>query len=228
MKILLENVIDVLKLEQNFAILTHKSPDGDAIGSSLALFKFLDYLGKKVRVICSDFVPKSFRFLNNNCHGEKTKNFVEITTNFQKSQSQRKIIDQKQKKEYSKKEYAKKEYIISLDLADIKLLGSAAEFLDKKSIDLCIDHHPSNTNYAKKTFLDEKASATCEIIFDLAKTFGILNIEIAECIYTGIVTDTGHFSFNNVTYKTHKIASELISIGARNAAINEKIFASKL
>ncbi|MDR0738666.1 MAG: bifunctional oligoribonuclease/PAP phosphatase NrnA [Oscillospiraceae bacterium] len=206
MKISLENIADILNSEQNFTIVTHKNPDGDAIGSSLAIFNILKILGKNIRVLCSDFIPYNFRFLNNNYKGTKFENFVQIAKNFEEDDEE--------------------SYIISVDLASANLLGSGLCFL-KKKINLCLDHHSSNDNYAESTFVDKKAAATCEIIYKISKILNVSSSEIATCMYTGIVTDTGGFSHANVTKNTHKITSELITMGANNVLVSKKIFASK-
>lgn len=101
------------------------------------------------------------------------------------------------------------DFIIASDVADAKLLGKYQEIYGNK-VDLCIDHHISNTDYAKNTLVCPDASAACEVVFELIK---ILNIPITEditrCIYTGIATDTGCFKYENTTARCHEIAAEL-------------------
>ena len=99
--------------------------------------------------------------------------------------------------------------VIAVDVADPRLLGSLQEQFGDK-IDLNIDHHISNTKFAKNLYLDEKASATAECIFELLTKMKVnINDITAKAIYTGIATDTGCFKHSNVTEKTHIIASLL-------------------
>ena len=117
--------------------------------------------------------------------------------------------------------------IISVDVADAKLLGSLYEKYSDK-IELNIDHHISNTRYAKNLYLDSAASATAECIYDILTA---MNIEItpliATALYTGIATDTGCFKYTNVTSKTHLIAAELYKCGIDAAEINRVMFDTK-
>lgn len=118
--------------------------------------------------------------------------------------------------------------VVAVDIADKELLGEPllSEYGDK--IDLCIDHHPSNTKYAKKYFVDPKAAATCEIIFKLLKAMGIVvDQPIASALYTGITTDTGCFKYINVTPQTYRIAADLVETGIDSPSINRIMFDTK-
>lgn len=119
------------------------------------------------------------------------------------------------------------DYIVSVDVGDTKLLGTKLEqYADK--IDLCIDHHVSNTLYAKETYLDGAASSVSEILFFLLELLGIwFDEQIANCLYTGLVTDTGCFKFSNTGVKTHLAAARLIEFGADYERINRDMFETK-
>ncbi len=118
-------------------------------------------------------------------------------------------------------------FIISVDISDTKLLGENLSHYSNK-INLCIDHHSSNVGYAENNFVNSRASATCEIIFELIKLMNIeIDKQIADSIYTGISTDTGCFKYSNVTFKTHLIAAELLEIGSKSAYINRIMFDTK-
>lgn len=114
--------------------------------------------------------------------------------------------------------------IIAVDVADKVLLGkNLEEYKDK--VDLCIDHHISNTLFAKKTLVNPKASATCEVLFELFSQMGLpLNHLIATCLYTGIATDTGCFKFENTSKAAHIAASKLMDYGVEYSKINRKMF----
>lgn len=117
-------------------------------------------------------------------------------------------------------------YIIAVDVADKRLLGDLEEKYGDK-VNLCIDHHLSNTLFAQNTLLTEKAAA-CEIIYELVKEMGIVpDVYLAECIYTGISTDTGCFRYQNTTSSTLHIAGELFDIGIDFNKINKLMFETK-
>lgn len=119
------------------------------------------------------------------------------------------------------------ETVVAVDVADLKLLGNFhAQFENR--IDLNIDHHVSNTHYAKRLYLDENAAACAECVFEILDELGVeFDRDIANAIYTGISTDTGCFRYSNVTAKTHEIAAKLCAIGVDAADINRKMFETK-
>ena len=117
--------------------------------------------------------------------------------------------------------------IISVDLAAPSMFGEKTKaYADK--VDLCIDHHGSNSRYAKNLYLNETAAANCENIYNVINDMGIrLTKTIATCLYTGIATDTGCFKFSNVTSNTHIYAGALMSYGIDFATINFSLFEQK-
>lgn len=136
-----------------------------------------------------------------------------------------------QKYSYMAEKYHSEEFeesvVLAVDVADPKLLGSLEQEYGER-IDLCIDHHPSNKMYAKYTLLDGEAAATAQIIYSV---ISILNVEIddniANCIYTGLSTDTGCFRYPNTQPQTHRIAAEMMEHGAQAAMINRLMFETK-
>ena len=117
--------------------------------------------------------------------------------------------------------------VIAVDVAAKPLLGSLAENFGDK-VDLCIDHHISNSRFAKNLYLDSTASATCEIIYELLERMKVnINNNAAKAMYTGIATDTGCFKYSNVTAKTHIIASKLYEYDIDAASINKLMFDTK-
>ncbi len=120
------------------------------------------------------------------------------------------------------------DYIVAVDVADTKLLGSENEERYKDKINLCIDHHGSNRLYAEKTYLDATAAAACEIMLQVIKELDVeITKETADCIYTGLTTDTGCFRYSNVTPRTMIMGAEMIEKGASNADINTVMFDTK-
>lgn len=187
---------DLLLSHDNILLISHKSPDGDTLGSAFALFHGLCDNNRQVRFACHHEIPQKFTFLTASKPFEVTPDFTP-------------------------------DFIVAVDVAAAQLIGSSLEqYVDK--IDLCIDHHPTNEQFAAKTFLEPKASATCEVIYDLLAQ---MNIEvtplIADCMYTGIVTDTGCFKYSNTTSKTHKTAAKLFELGANYESINRIMFDTK-
>lgn len=194
MKISLNEAADILKDNDGFTILTHRSPDGDTIGSAYALCMALHQLGKKARVLCSDAIPAKYAYFTDK---------VPTYTDFEEK------------------------FIVSTDVADTKLLGKGlADYADK--VQLCLDHHETNTDFAEKTCVDAHACAAAELIEKLLKCMGIfIGKDIANALYTGICTDSGCFRYSNVTAETHRIAAELIEYGADHANINRLMFETK-
>ncbi len=118
--------------------------------------------------------------------------------------------------------------IVAVDVADEKLLEEPLLSQWGGKVELCIDHHPSNMHYAERYYVDPKAAATCEIIYDLLKYLEVpLTLPIATAIYTGISTDTGCFRYINVTPKTHRIAAKLLECHVEASTINHLMFETK-
>ena len=115
--------------------------------------------------------------------------------------------------------------VIAVDIADPQLMGNLRETYENK-VQLCIDHHISNVGYAEKTLLNAGASATCELIYELADAMKIqMSDHCAACIYTGIATDTGCFKYECTTARCHEIAAELMkSHKLKYAKINREMF----
>ncbi len=119
------------------------------------------------------------------------------------------------------------EFVVSVDIAALSLLGSNAEKY-KDIIDLCIDHHGSNSIEIQDKYVDAQAAAACEIIYQIILELGVkITKEIANCLYTGISTDTGCFRFSNTTAQTHRIAADLMETGCDFEIINKNMFETK-
>ena len=125
------------------------------------------------------------------------------------------------------KEDFEPEFILSVDIASTDLLGeSMQKYADR--IDMCIDHHATNTHFAEYVYLAQSAAANAEIIFDIIIRLGIpIDKMIADCLYTGIVTDTGCFRYSSTTAHTHLIAAKLYELGTDYDMINRMIFECK-
>lgn len=124
-------------------------------------------------------------------------------------------------------EQFKPEFIVAVDIAGAQLFGDkAAQWADK--VNLCIDHHGSNTGYAEMMLLDESAAACAELMYDILTEMGAdIDRRMAECMYTGVSTDTGCFKFANTTARTHRVAARLIDLGIDVQKLNELLFENK-
>lgn len=118
-------------------------------------------------------------------------------------------------------------YIVSVDIATQSLFGEKLACYSDK-VDLSIDHHPTNSFFAKETLLDDTAGATCEIIYEIIEELAIpFDKDMANCIYTGLSTDTGCFKYDNATSRTYICAAKMIDCGADNGKINQVMFDTK-
>ena len=119
-------------------------------------------------------------------------------------------------------------FIISVDVADAKLLGEETEARYADSVDLSIDHHATNRLYAKATYVEGNSASVGEVVYLLLRALNCrITKPMADCLYTACATDTGCFCYSNVTARTHRIAAALIEAGADHAQINIRMFETK-
>ena len=180
-------------------ILSHQSPDGDTIGSGYALCRALHQLGKRAAVLCADAIPWRMTFV-----ASGMKEALWLTPE-------------------------QAEYVVAVDIADVKLMGSAlSQYQQPGAVDLCIDHHPSNTRYARDLLLCPKEAAACQILYDVITAMGVsIDQKIAQCLYLGIATDTGCFRYSNTQSRSHEIVSKLMETGFDWYSINYRMFELK-
>lgn len=118
----------------------------------------------------------------------------------------------------------KPDYVVAVDVATVKLLGGLEE---QYKIDMCIDHHSTNTEYANLLLLED-APAACQIMYEVVLDLGVeVDKKIADCLYTGLTTDTGCFRYDSTTAQTYRVAADLIDAGADNGSINRIMFETK-
>ncbi len=119
------------------------------------------------------------------------------------------------------------QHIMAVDVAGANLFGANLEKY-KGKVELCIDHHRTNSLYADKLLLKGNYPAACQIIYEVISRMGEeITVETADCIYTGIITDTGCFRFSNTMPETHIVASRLMELGAHYVELSERFFMSK-
>jgi len=190
----------LLQKNNNFLITSHVNLDGDGIGSELALYSILKKLKKKPIILNQDRLPKIYDFLP----GSNKVHYLEDNCIDTKS------ID----------------VGIVLDCSNVKRIGKTYEiFKDIKTI-INIDHHKSNENFGDLNYVDSSISSVGEIIYELIKSINIdlLDEKISTCLFAAIITDTGSFRYSNVSSKTFKTASDLISKGIKPYLIANNIY----
>lgn len=120
------------------------------------------------------------------------------------------------------------DFVVSVDVAERRLLGDDLNEKYGDRVDLAVDHHESSRLFAKETYCESDSASCCELIYLLIEAMGSpVTKEIADCIYTGMSTDTGCFKYSNVTPRTHEIAAKLIEAGADHSRINVRMFETK-
>ena len=183
----MKKIISHLKNSNNIIIASHINPDGDAIGSLIAMGLALDALNKNITFYNESPVPSAYRFL------PSTERVV------------------RQIKEINIYDTA-----ILLDCADFQRIGKISSVISKIPVIINIDHHITNTKFGNLNLIDTSACATTEIIYNLLieMAFPITNKEIATSIYTGILTDTGSFRFSNTNKSAFAICEKMVEAGA--------------
>jgi len=182
----LEEVAGHLRSGASFAVLSHYRPDGDAIGSTLAVALALKSMGKPVRVLNEDPVPETLRFLPGSDMVEQPGDAP-----------------------------VQADVVIAVDCATRERLGAKClAVLATARLWINLDHHRSNEDYGDLHFIDSDAPATGEIIFNLLSAAGMpLDPDIGSNIYVAISTDTGSFQYQGTTARTYEIGAQLIRLG---------------
>jgi phosphoesterase RecJ-like protein len=197
---------NLLEKSDNIAIVTHWSPDGDAMGSSLGLYHYLKKLNKTVQVIVPNAYPDFLHWLPGH----------DTVLNFQEQEAKSTEI------------LISAGLIFTLDFNSYKRLDKLGEVLEKTTCEkVLIDHHQQPDTYATYYFHDTEACSTCELVFDLIAGIGdkaLVDKDIAACLYTGLMTDTGSFRYPSVTANTHLILSELLKTGILPSDIHSAVY----
>lgn len=177
---MMKKIKKLIESNDEFIILPHKSPDGDAIGSSVALQKALENIGKKGYIVLNDDIPLNLQFL------EVEKYSLEA---FNQLKHESKVV-------------------ITIDSSDVTRFDKRSDLLENRKI-LNIDHHVTNTKYGDINYVKE-ASSVGELIYELLVALEYpVDVETANAIYVAISTDTGSFKYSNTSENTFRIASEL-------------------
>ena len=197
---------NLLSTAKKAVIIPHRNPDGDAMGSTLALYHYLKNKGIESTVLSPNEFPDFLSWLP----GSTTVKLYERDKASGKS-----ILEEA-------------DLIFTLDFNAFHRTGEMEqELITLQTPFILIDHHEAPANYAAVTFSDTKYGSTCEMIFDFIEALGDISFidkTIATCLYTGIVTDSGSFKFPKTTGKTHRIVAKLIDLGVENSVIHNLLF----
>ncbi len=198
MKMTIDTILSLLKEPVRIAVIAHVLPDGDTIGSCLALADMLRTDGKSVSLFCQDAPSATLGFL----HG---------LTDFKREERMGQPFD----------------LAIAVDCSDRERMGICSAAFRNSRNTMNIDHHPGNAYFAQANYVDPNASATGEIIYRIAvRMTGSIGRHTAEALYTAISTDSGRFSFSNTTSDTYRIAAELVDCGINVERINDFLYQS--
>ncbi len=246
-----QQAIELVKKSNKILVVTHTNPDGDAIGSTLALYLTLKKIGKEVTAVCSEGVPETFRFLPSVESIARdfvgTRDFIVIldTSQTEVDKLSYNIEDNKlnviitpRGGEFSSKDVSfskgtyKFDLIFVLDCTDLERLGPIYDqntemFFGTPVVN--IDHHGGNDYFGEVDLVDLTATSTSEILLSLFESLDsqLIDEDIATSLLCGIITDTGSFQNTNTTPKSLTIAAQLVATGGRQQEIIRHIYKTK-
>jgi phosphoesterase RecJ-like protein len=200
------SLAELLVAPKKIAIIPHRSPDGDAMGSTLALYHFLLKLDHLPTVIAPNDFPEFLAWMPGS----------------------EKVLIYENDRENTTKILQEAEVIFTLDFNALHRTGEMEKVLSPlKAPFVMIDHHQSPENYATCTYSDTQYGSTCEMIYNMISFLDqkhLIDKTIATCLYTGILTDSGSFRFPKTTGTTHRIIADLIDLGVENTKIPILLF----
>tara|TARA_B100000886_G_scaffold340041_1_gene307626 strand:+ start:2270 stop:3265 length:996 start_codon:yes stop_codon:yes gene_type:complete len=203
----MKDIKDLLLEKSKILITTHVNPDGDAIGSSLGLYNFLIKLGHEVSVVVPNDYPDYLKWMKSD------KKIINFSDNTDKVQELIKDV----------------QIIFCLDFNNLSRINELGKLIEKSNAKkVLIDHHLNPDNFYDFKYHDVNASATAELVYDLISYIDeeLIDKDISDCIYTGILTDTGSFRFSSTTSKVHRIIAQLLDEGVKSEQIGKKIYES--
>jgi len=191
-----DKVIEVFREKDDFLITAHVNPEGDSIGSQLAVRNILKKLGKKACIVDHDVVPDNLMFLPG----------AELVMKSLPA------------------DLAPGAAVV-LDCPVKERVGRVSGGLERAPLVVNIDHHVSNEYFGDVNWVEPQASSVGEMLFRLAEKAEVeIDKDLAVIIYTAIVTDTGMFNYSNTSRETHRVAGELIRLGVDPKAVHGEIF----
>lgn len=202
----MQELKNLLSVKHNVVITTHVNPDGDAIGSSVALLNFLIKMGHDVSVIVPNDYPDFLKWMKND----------DLIINYSNSKNE------------SQEKIKNASLIFCLDFNNLNRINELGDYIsESKAKKVLIDHHLDPSDFYDFKIHDVKASATAELVYNflIELDSNAVDKDISEALYTGILTDTGSFKFS-MSPKVHKIVSDLMIRGVDIGFINNKIYDS--
>jgi phosphoesterase RecJ-like protein len=194
----MDPIIQTIKAAGRILVASHKDPDGDAVGSLLAMGLACIRLGKQTTLYNESPIPAVYQFLP---RVELIQHHLESPEAYDAA--------------------------ILLDCGDLSRLGERWPTVNQIPVIINIDHHSSNTGFGQLQLIDRQACATAEIVVRLIQSLGVpLDREIATCIYTGILTDTGSFRFSNTNAAAFAISREMTELGVDPYGVAQQVFGS--
>ena len=192
----LEAVMEAIRAAKKIALVCHVSPDGDTVGSALAMRLGLMEMDKQVTLFCQDKIPDVLSFLpgaDGFCMPEAAEECFDL--------------------------------LLCLDVSDEKRMGRCSSLLAKAAHTAQVDHHGTNTNYCEANCVDGSAPANCLIIYELLKRLGCtVTADAALCLAVGLSTDTGHLVYNSTTPEAYRVMGELVEAGAPIAEAYRRLY----
>jgi phosphoesterase RecJ-like protein len=201
-----QEIKDLLSVRKTIAILTHKNPDGDAMGSSLGLYNYLLRKGHRTYVITPNEYPSFLHWLPGNDKViEYSENPTRVETLLKKA-----------------------DIIFCLDFNALRRIDKLGALVKKsKAIKILIDHHLQPEKFSHYIMCDKQSCSTAQLVFDFIVALGdkkLINKKIANCLYTGIMTDSLNFKISTTTPHTHRVVADLIEAGAQNTLAYANIY----
>lgn len=190
---LLDKIVEKINFGKSFLITAHMNLEGDALGSELAMYSLLKKLKKKVVVYNNDPTPDIYQFLPFN-----------------------KVIKNTLKEN-------KFDVALVLDCSDASRAGKVKDSLQLADCIINIDHHISNTYFGDINWVEPFSASAAQMIYLLCKRFNVMDRKIALCLYTGISTDSGNFTYANTDSQTHKVVSDLMKYKLQPHKINDSV-----
>jgi len=193
----LEAAAKFIEQHDDFLVVSHIQPDGDAASSTYAMGWLLTQVGKTFTMMNEGAMPSKFSYL---WGSDQVLDFS---------------------KEIPSRRY---KTIISVDCADFSRIGRVSTLFDEQAQLLNVDHHPTNDRFGSCHLIKHDAAATVQILYDLAIHMNIsLNLAIGDCIYTGLLTDTGGFRYSNTSPEVMQIGATLLALGVQGSEIAEQV-----
>lgn len=194
---MIDQIARIINEHDRFVVITHVNPDGDAIGSLLGMYLALREMGKTATPIMDDELPVLYEFLPGTQNIQIGLDHLEFDPS----------------------------YIIALDVAAENRIAPEITNLRQSATVINIDHHPTNPGYGDLNYIVPHANATSQLVYEILHKIGYeLSVDVAKCLYTALITDTGCFKFAGVTNKTFELAAKLLEAGVDNYEITRYLF----